>query len=140
MQCALFPICKLSQGFETLQNPNCIIYINCLPWVKTSDTFVSNNSKYNRPMLIQDIYRANSHFFKYQWEGEHKLILNIYHVTFYEEFKSHKKTLQLEFLTKVLPNYHHLRKSTKGGTTRWRRPLDFFPPSKLFTLCEFVIH
>merc|ERR1712189_126825 len=28
------------------------------------------------------------------------------------------QTLQLEFLTKVLPNYHHLRKSTKGGSTR----------------------
>merc|ERR1712135_136508 len=27
------------------------------------------------------------------------------------------QTLQLEFLTKVLPNYHHLRKSTKTGSS-----------------------
>jgi len=27
------------------------------------------------------------------------------------------QTLQLDFLMKILPNYHHLKKAVKGGTT-----------------------
>ena len=49
------------------------------------------------------------------------------------------QTLQLEFLTKVLPNYHHLRKSTKGGTTRWSDHLNFLSALNTLILWKNIL-